>query len=74
MFHRWIVSSDVAEMRAPSLTRNWSWSTAGPDVVKLEPWVNKTALSKSEASQAYRNDGHLIRRSRAGGRRGTKAT
>ena len=31
MFHKWRLSSEVAETRAPSLTRNCSWSTAGPD-------------------------------------------
>jgi hypothetical protein len=32
MFHKWRLSSDVADTKAPSLMRNWSWMTAGPVV------------------------------------------
>jgi hypothetical protein len=37
MFHKWRLSSDVADTKAPSLIRNWSWMTAGP-VVENVPW------------------------------------
>ena len=36
MFHKWRLSSEVADTRAPSLTRNCSWSTAGPDPEPLD--------------------------------------
>ncbi len=32
MFHKWMVSSAVAVISAPSLIRNWICSTAGPTV------------------------------------------
>lgn len=42
MFHKWRLSSDVAETNAPSLIRNWSWMTAGPVVEKLaDEWCPK---------------------------------
>lgn len=55
-FHKWSVSSAVADIRAPSLTRNWRWRTAaepgGPSMSCLTctstpGWPSLSMLSRN---------------------------